>query len=313
MGEFLTSPLGLLLMLILMLAAFVGPVVAYMMRQAPEKSANERLREFQPDEGTSITTGQRDEAVDKIAARLAALASTDDKDEKAELRMKMIQAGYTSKNALEMMNASRVLLAVGLPVLLVPTAVVTLLGKGLIGLGVGVVVLGAIGYILPSMIVDSQISSRQKLLMNAFPDALDLLVSSVEAGLGLDAAFRRIAEEIEGSTPELAHEFQMVNHEISAGVARLDALHHLHERTGVDEIGALVNMLTQAERFGTSIARSLRVHSSLTRQKRMSRAEEEAAKVSPKLTVVMILFLMPCLMIVLLGPAAVSIKNNLLK
>lgn len=300
-------------MFILVLAAFVGPVVAWFLSQQPQQSATERLRAFQADEGPGLTTAVRDEAVDKIASRLSALASTSDDDEKIQLRMKMVQAGYTSKNALEMMNAARVLMAVGLPVFLVPTAGIAVLGNSLIGLGAGVVVLGAIGYILPSMIVDSQISSRQRILMNAFPDALDLLVSSVEAGLGLDAAFRRIADEIENSTPELAHEFQMVNHEISAGVARLDALHHLHDRTGVEEIGALVNMLTQAERFGTSIARSLRVHSSLTRQKRMSRAEEEAAKVSPKLTVVMILFLMPCLMIVLLGPAAVSIKNNLLK
>ena len=126
----------------------------------------------------------------------------------------------------------------------------------------------------------------------------------------MDAAFRRVAEEMEGAAPELAYELQMVNHEISAGIPRMEALRHLTTRTGVDEIGRLVNMLTQAERFGTSIARSLRIHSSITRQKRMSRAEEEAAKVSPKLTVVMILFLLPCLILVLLGPAAINVKNT---
>ena len=123
MGEFLTSPTGLLMMFILLLAAFVGPVVAYFLRQQPAQSASERVKAFQADEGVSLTTAPRDEAVDKIASRLAALASTDDKDEKAELRLKMVQAGYTSKNALEMMSAARVILAIGLPVFLVPTVV----------------------------------------------------------------------------------------------------------------------------------------------------------------------------------------------
>ena len=137
-----------------------------------------------------------------------------------------------------------------------------------------------------------------------------ILSSLVEAGLGLDAAFRRVAEEIEGTAPELSLEFQMVNHEISAGFSRVDALKRLQERTGMDEIKSLVNMLTQAERFGTSIARSLRIHSEVTRQKRMSKAEEEAAKVSPKLTVVMILFLLPVLMTVLIGPAMINVLNS---
>ena len=141
---------------------------------------------------------------------------------------------------------------------------------------------------------------------------MDFLVSTVEAGLGLDAAFRRVADELESTSPELAREFKMINHEVSAGVARTDALKHLAERTGLEEIHSLVNMLTQAERFGTSIAHSLRIFSDITRQKRMARAEEEAAKISPKLTVVMILFLMPTLMVILLGPAGINIKNNFL-
>jgi tight adherence protein C len=168
------------------------------------------------------------------------------------------------------------------------------------------------GYMLPQIYVSSRISARQKSLLQPFPDALDLLVTSVEAGLGVDAAFRRVATELEAAAPELALEFQLVNNEISAGVARPDALKHLAVRTGLKEIKALVNMLTQAERFGTSIARAMRIHSDLTRQKRMARAEEAAAKVSPKLTVVMILFLLPCLFIVLLGPAIIKVKNLLM-
>ena len=99
-------------------------------------------------------------------------------------------------------------------------------------------------------------------------------------------------------------------HEISAGVARVDSLKHLHERTGLEEVRSLVNMLAQSERFGTSVAKSLRIHATTTRQRRMSRAEEEAAKVSPKLTVVMILFLLPVLMSILVGPAMIRVKNT---
>ena len=119
-----------------------------------------------------------------------------------------------------------------------------------------------------------------------------------------------MADELEFAAPELAAEFRLVNNETGAGVPRVEALRHLYDRTGLESIKSLVNMLVQAERFGTSIARSLRVHANITREKRMARAEEEAAKVSPKLTVVMILFLMPSLFIVIMGPAAVNIKRN---
>lgn len=311
MVEFMTTPTGMLILFALLFVALGGGVWAYFQSQPEEKSTSARLREVAGAEAPKITSA-RDESVDKITARLASLAAPTDDDEKAKLRLQLIQAGYANRNALEVLSSTRVILAVVLPVVLVPTAWVAIFGSGLLYMGGGVILFGVIGYIVPGVIVDSQVKARQKLLMNSFSDALDLLVSSVEAGLGMDAAFRRIADEIEPAAPELAKEFQMVNTEISAGIPRLDALRHLSDRTGLEEVAALVNMLTQADRFGTSIAKSLRVHSSLTRQKRMSRAEEEAAKVSPKLTVVMILFLMPCLMIVLLGPAAVNIKNNLL-
>jgi tight adherence protein C len=148
--------------------------------------------------------------------------------------------------------------------------------------------------------------------MNSFPDALDLLVSSVEAGLGLDAAFRRVSKEMESAAPALARELQAVNYEVEAGVPRTTALRHLDERTGLQEVNSLVNVLLQAERFGTSVAEALRIHSDLVRRKRMLAAEESAAKISPKLTLAMILFILPLLFTVLVGPAAINVMNNLL-
>ena len=203
---------------------------------------------------------------------------------------------------------ARVVHPLSFPLLMLPFAAASGLSPVV---AVGVVLGATFGYYLPAIWVANVTNKRKRRLLSAFPDALDLLVSCVEAGLGLDAAFRRVAVEMETAAPELAREFQLVTHEISAGVPRVEALRHLERRTGLDEIRSLVNMLAQAERFGTSIARGLRVHSRMTRQKRMSRAEEEAARVSPKLTVVMILFLLPVLGMVLVGPALINVYEVL--
>jgi tight adherence protein C len=266
----------------------------------PSRSASDRLEE--------LTGGpkERDVVGERIAERLARLAQPESEEEQNILRARLVQAGYRSPHAPQVFNAVRVTCALLLPLLLAPFAATW----SLLYMALAVVVGAAAGYYGPLMVVNNIIQNRQRRIVRPLPDALDLLVTSVEAGLGLDAAFRRVAEELETAAPDLAFEFQMVNHEISAGITRIDALRRLQDRTGLDEVKSLVNMLTQAERFGTSIARSLRVHSEVTRQKRMSKAEEEAAKISPKLTVVMILFLIPCLMIVLLGPAVVNVLNS---
>lgn len=270
---------------------------------SPKRSARDRLEELT---GGPKKEVERDVVGERIAERLARFAQPESEEEQNILRQKLVQAGYRTRTAPQVFNAIRVSAALILPLVAAPFAATMSLST----MAFAVVSGAAIGYYGPLLVLNSNISARQTKILKPLPDALDLLVTSVEAGLGLDAAFRRVAEEIEGAAPELSFEFQMVNHEISAGISRVDALRRLQERTGMDEMKSLVNMLTQAERFGTSIARSLRVHSDITRQKRMARAEEEAAKVSPKLTVVMILFLMPCLMIVLLGPAIVNVLNS---
>jgi tight adherence protein C len=218
-----------------------------------------------------------------------------------------MQAGFKHRRALEIFNSVRVTMAMCLPLLFAPLAVklTTLQMAGVVVFAV------AIGYYFPAFYVTNLVNKRKSELLKSFPDALDLLVSCVEAGLGLDAAFRRVSMEMEMAAPDLAREFQLVTHEVSAGVPRVEALRHLEARTGLDEIRSLVNMLAQAERFGTSIAKGLRIHAKVTRQKRMSRAEEVAAQVSPKLTVVMIVALLPAIFIILLGPAGVKIYYHM--
>lgn len=284
--------------------AILGAFIGAFFFLNPDRSAADRLRGM-----TGAENNDEDQKVAAIAERLSKLANPTSREEQNQLRLKLLQGGYMHKNAPEFFNAIRVTFAIGIPVVMVPVFIGT---DDLLWLAASVLVFAAIGYYVPQVIVDGRITARQKALLAPFPDALDLLVTSVEAGLGLDAAFRRVSNELRSAAPELSFEFQLVNQQTSAGMTRIDAMKSLAKRTGLTEIKQLVNMLNQSERFGTSIARSLRVHSEITRQKRMARAEEEAAKVSPKLTVIMILFLLPCLMVVLLGPAVVQIKNNLL-
>ena len=269
----------------------------------PRRTSEDRLEDLMGKKAE-----MQNEAMKKaIAERISKLAQSQDEDERNLLKVKLLQAGYRDPRAADVYNATRVAMLMIFPLLISPFLVWQ---ENIAILMIGVVVSAIFGYMIPQIVVNSNIATRQKKLLNPFADALDLLVTSVEAGLGVDAAFRRVSTELETAAPELALEFQLVNNEISAGVARPDALKRLSTRTGLDEIKALVNMLTQAERFGTSIARAMRIHSDLTRQKRMAKAEEMAAKVSPKLTVVMIIFLLPCLFLVLLGPAIIRVKNT---
>ena len=277
----------------------------------PTRTAGDRLREFASDSPEEeietydiITAEQGSEG--GVVSRLGQLAAPTSEEEKSKQRQMLLQAGFKSRHALEMFNSIRVTAALSLPLLAVPFAATL----STIHIAMVVIVAASFGYYAPSFWLNNVITKRKRKLLAAFPDSLDLLVSCVEAGLGLDAAFRRVAIEMEPASPELAREFQIVNHEISAGVPRVNALRHLEMRTGLDEIRSLVNMLAQAERFGTAIAQGLRIHAQMTRQKRMSRAEEEAAKVSPKLTVVMILFLLPVLGAVLVGPALIRVAET---
>lgn len=292
---------------LLVLVVVAGASYGVYLLLNPSRTASDRLREMGDDGEELFEFGGEDlEGLEGFASRLGQFGSPQDEAERNKLRLALLQAGYKHRHALEILNGVKITLSICMPLMTLAFASNMTLTKG----AALIMASAAAGYYLPGMYVTNLQQKRQKDLLRSFPDALDLLVSSVEAGLGIDAAFRRVAAEIEQAAPDLAHEFQLVNHEISAGVARVTALTHLHERTGLDEVRSLVNMLAQAERFGTSVAKSLRVHAQGTREKRMSRAEEEAAQVSPKLTVVMILFLLPVLMSILVGPAMINVKNT---
>lgn len=291
-------------------AFFVVLVVMYAVSVLlnPERTASDRVADVTNSQrGGGGDLFIRSEPTSDVTSRMGALASGDE-EEADENRRMLLQAGFRSRNALEIFNAVRVMLTLSLA----GTGYAVTHSQKPILIALGVLIGMTVGYYAPKLFVTNRRETRQKELMNSFPDALDLLVSSVEAGLGLDAAFRRVSKEMESAAPALARELQAVNYEVEAGVPRTTALRHLDERTGLQEVNSLVNVLLQAERFGTSVAEALRIHSELVRKKRMLAAEESAAKISPKLTMAMILFILPLLFTVLAGPAAINVANNLL-
>lgn len=164
-----------------------------------------------------------------------------------------------------------------------------------------------IGFLLPDFVLTWLVRKRQHRLRRALPDALDLLVICVEAGLGLDQAVMKVAQELRITHPELSEEFRLVNLEMRVGKTRIEALHELARRTGLDDIKALVAMLVQTERFGTSIAQSLRVYADDMRIRRRQRAEEMSAKISVKMVPVLVFFIFPALMVVIVGPAVLTL------
>jgi tight adherence protein C len=167
-----------------------------------------------------------------------------------------------------------------------------------------------VGYLIPDFWLTWKVRGRQTRLRRALPDALDLLVICVEAGLGLDQAIMKVSQDLRITHRELSDEFQLVNLEMRVGKTRIEALHELARRTGLDDIKSLVAMLVQTERFGTSIAQSLRVYSDDMRVRRRQRAEEMSAKTSVKMVPVLVFFIFPALMVVILGPGVITILKH---
>jgi tight adherence protein C len=164
-----------------------------------------------------------------------------------------------------------------------------------------------VGFAAPGLFVDRRRALRQKAIQNGLPDALDLLVVCVEAGSGLDQAIAKASDELEIAHPMLAEEFRTITTEIRAGKPRLDAFKQFAQRAGVDDVRALVAMLNQTDRFGTSIGQALRTHAETSRTRRRQRAEERAAKVGVKLVFPLAICLFPALYVVCFGPAAIKI------
>ena len=214
------------------------------------------------------------------------------------------RAGFRDESAVKMFYGSKVLI----PLLLCALILVTGLGT-YAGIFVYIVALG-VGFLLPDFWLGRRISNRQSKIRRGLPDVLDLLVICIEAGLSLDQGTARTAEELKLAQPELCDELSIVVLEQRAGRPRGDSWKHLSERTGVDSVRNLVSMLIQADQFGTSIAKTLRIHSDTLRTQRVQAVEAAAARTTIKLLFPLVLFIFPSLFVVTLGPAFISIMSS---
>ena len=218
--------------------------------------------------------------------------------ELGNLRLRLVQAGYRRDEALTIFFGIRVAFAL---------ALFALMASGLIVKTNMILALGGLGlgYILPGMLLARLAKRRAHRIRLSLADMLDLMVVSVEAGLGLDQALSRVGTELAFAYPELADELRLINLELRAGKPRSEALRNLADRTGVDDLSSIVTMLIQTDKFGTSIAQSLRVASETLRTKRRQRAEEAAAKTGVKMVFPLVLCIFPSIWVVTIGPAAI--------
>ena len=219
--------------------------------------------------------------------------------ETGKLQQRLITAGYRGKEAIGIFYGIRV----GTALLSFVVCALVLAGRSSPALALGA---AGVGYILPTMVLARVAKRRQHRMRMGLPDALDLLVVSVEAGLGLDQAIQRVSVELSFAHPELCDELRLINLELRAGHARMDALHNLATRTQLDDISSLVTMLVQTDKFGTSVAQSLRIHSETLRTKRRQRAEEAAAKTGAKMVFPLVICVFPSIWVVTLGSAVIK-------
>jgi tight adherence protein C len=256
---------------------------------------------------THVEAAAADQSNEQVVAFFKRIGERIPKSPKelTKLQMRLVQAGYRGGEALPLFLGIRV----GIAGLLFMACITPVFGRPSLILALAA---AGLGYVVPGMWLARKAKKRQHRIRLSLADALDLLVVSVEAGLGLDQALARVGQELEFAYPDLSSEFRLVNLELLAGTGRSAALRNLADRTGVDDLSSLVAMLVQTDKFGTSVADSLRVFSDTLRTKRRQRAEEAAAKTGVKMVFPLVLCIFPAIWIVTIGPAAIRFVKVLL-
>jgi tight adherence protein C len=281
-------------------------------------TAEERLRRvLNPSARRADAAAAAERQQDRIQARVKEAASKlgktlrpNNEAELGKIRMTLLNAGFRSEQAVAVFYGLKAFSMLMFLALVVPL-VVSRYGMSQTGLTY-IVIAGALGYYLPGLIVDRIKSKRAESIFLGLPDALDLMVVCVEAGLGLDTAMRRVTNELESSCPALCEEFAIGNFQVQMGRARKDVLRDLGTRTGVEDVRSLAAVIIQAEKFGSSIGAALRVQSDSMRLKRRQLAEERAAKTAVKIMIPLILFIFPGVFVVLVGPAGIQIAKTMM-
>lgn len=250
---------------------------------------------------------RRNEKLNKYAQFL----EPQDEKELSDIRMKLLQAGYRTKDAVQMYYFAQMALGLGLLAvgvgyffLFVDQSTATMQQKIMYILGPG-----AAGYMAPKYWITKRVEKRKEEIQSCFPDALDMMLVCVEAGQSMDQSIVRVARELRASYPALADEFEIISHEMKAGKDKTQVLADMSERCGVQDVSSFVTVLNQAQTFGTSIGDALRVYASEMRDKRVMRAEEKANQLPTKMTLTTMMLTVPPLLIILVGPSAVGITE----
>ncbi|WP_120502261.1 type II secretion system F family protein [Roseovarius sp. EL26] len=291
---------GLLLILI---------TVPLMLRQRmdPLEKLKQANRSGQPakEKATKLRSGQQNKKLDKYANFL----EPQDEKQLSQIRLLLMQAGYRNRDAVRYFHFAQLTLGIGFLVLgviyflfFVSNGETTTQQTLLYILGPG-----AAGYMLPKYWVTKRQQTRQEEISNGFPDSLDMMLTCVEAGQSLDQSIIRVAKEIHVSYPALAEEYEIVAHQIKAGRDKPSVLNEMAERCGNQDISSFVTVLVQSQTFGTSVADALRVYAGEMRDKRVMRAEEKANKLPTKMTLATMMFTVPALLIILVGPSILGI------
>jgi tight adherence protein C len=276
------------------------------------KVAEENLIIDKTKEHDSLVQGRRESFFEQFIGSLGRRIKPVDTEHVSGLRVSLLQAGYRWHNAVFAFFGYRIFFTALFPSVFFLTRVFfigTVQPRSMMTI---VLLLAVAGYFLPNLWLRIKINNRQEKILEGFPDALDLMVVCVEAGMGLDAAISRVGEEMKLRNAVISEEFRIMGLELRAGKLRRDALRNLGIRTGMDEVKSLMTLLIQTDKFGTSIAQALRVHSDSMRTRRYQKAEELAAKLPVKLVFPLILFILPSLFVVVVGPAVIRVFRVLL-
>ena len=285
----------------------------FMLFAGDSSRASERLDQLKDMNSKSASMNDNPNSMsmlEKAAPALSKAFEPKSKLEQNELKVKLANAGFNSPNATQVYAGARA--GLGIFCALAGAALGFFRwGANMQGM-MALAITTAIGLYAPAIWLWLIRKGRMERIFLSLPDLLDLLVVCVEAGLGLDAAMRRVADDLEDAAPDASYEFAMCNMQLQMGIPKKQALHDLGVRSGVDDMRSLAAILIQAEKFGSSIAQALRVQSDSMRVKRRQMAEEKAQQTSVKMIFPLVIFIFPGVFVVIVGPAAVMMINNLL-
>lgn len=318
MLELVAENAVLRLLLLVFLFAIVAAAVYFLTQSFTERQlARQRLLgTATPTSSGSALGSLRIERIESTWLKLvnsieeSGISLVDTKD--AALRQKLIAAGYTAPYAPRVYTLVRLVMVIGLPVLVVTTYWLGGSTPSLFKLWLTLLVAAALGLYLPSLFIRAKADRRQQALVNAFPDALDLMLVCVEAGLGLEAAFSRVGMEMTTSHPLLSEQFGAVVLELRAGRSHEDALRRMADRAGADDIRAFATLLVQSTKLGSSIAQTLRTYSSEMREKRRLRAEEKAHRLPVLISIPLVVCMLPTMIGLLMLPAVIRVVRAVL-